>query len=92
MLQVLCNTGLGYNMVNAIINLYSNTNVKLHKIGNFRSTVGIRQAAASSVYIFIIFINGLFKYLRDRFTVHHIHNLIHADDTVILDTNTHQYE
>ena len=62
MLQVLCNTGLGYNMVNAIKNLYSNTNVMLHKIGNFRSTVGIRQGAASSVYIFIIFINGLFKY------------------------------
>ena len=91
MVRVLCNKGLGYNMVNAIKNLYSNTNVMLHKIGNFRSTVGIRQGAASSVYIFIIFINGLFKYLRDRFTVHHmlgkIHNLIHADDTVILDTN-----
>ena len=91
MLRVLCNKGLGYNMVNAIKNLYSNTNVMLHKIGNFKSTVGIRQGAASSVYIFIIFINGLFKYLRDRFTVHHmlgkIHNLIHADDTVILDTN-----
>ena len=91
MLQVLCNTGLGYSMVNAIKNLYSNIDVMLHKIGNFRSTVGIRQGAASSVYIFIIFINGLFKYLRDRFTVHHmlckIHNLIHADDTVILDTN-----
>ena len=91
MLQVLSNNGLGYNMLNAIKNLYSNTNVILHKIGNFRSTLGIRQGAVSSVYIFIIFINGLFKYLRDRFTVHNIlgkiHNLIHADDTIIIDTN-----
>ena len=43
------------------------------------------------MYIFIIFINGLFKYLRNKFTESiiygSIHNLIHADDTLVLDEN-----
>ena len=79
-------------MLNAIKGMYSNTNVTLSKIGTIRSTAGIRQGASSSAYIFIIFINGLFKYLRQRFENHkilgNIHNLIHADDTILLDTNS----
>ena len=90
MLQVLTEKGLGYNMLNALKNLYSNTKVTINKVGTFVTTAGIRQGAASSVYLFIVFINGLFQYLRYRFTdnviLGKIHNLIHADDTIILDT------
>ena len=78
-------------MLNAIKGMYSNTNVILSKIGIIRSTAGIR-GTSSSAYIFIIFINGLFEYLRQRFENHKIlgnlHNLIHADDTILLDTNS----
>ena len=90
MLNVLNKNGLGSKMLNALKNLYSNTKVILNKIGSFRTTAGIRQGAASSVYIFIIFINGLFQYLRNRLPdnviLGKIHNLIHADDTIILHT------
>ena len=82
---------MGSNMLCALKNLYSNTNVILEKIGTFNSTRGIRQVAASSAYLFIIFVNGLFKYLRSFYVMDSIlginHNLIHADDTIILATS-----
>ena len=55
------------------------------------SSIGIRQGAASSAYIFNVFVNGLFQYLRAIYGVNPIlgiiHNLIHADDTIILATS-----
>ena len=91
MLNVLMQQGMGSNMLYALKNLYSNTNVILEKIGTFNSTSGIRQGAASSAYLFIIFVNGLFKYLRSFYAMDSIlgiiHNLIHADDTIILATS-----
>ena len=64
---------------------------KLQETGTFTATRGIRQGASSSVYIFIIFINELFEHLRNIYGVNYIigtiHNLIHADDTILLDTN-----
>ena len=90
MLQVLSEKGLGH-VLNALKNLYSNTKVTINNIGTFRTTAGIRQGASSSVYLFIVFINGLFQWLRDRFPdnviLGKIHNLIHADDTIILATS-----
>ena len=78
-------------MLNALKNLYANTIIIMDKIGEFRSTSGIRQGAASSGYIFISFVNGLFKHLRSIYGVNTvlgvIHNLIHADDTIVLATN-----
>ena len=78
-------------MLNALKNLYTNTNIIMDKIGEFRSTSGIRQGAASSVYIFICFVNGLFHHLRSIYCVNNIlgaiHNLIHADDTIVLATD-----
>ena len=78
MLNTLIKKGIGSKMANALKQLYSNTNVLLQETGTFTATRGIRQGASSSVYIFIIFINELFEHLR---------NLIHADDTILLDTN-----
>ena len=91
MLKVLINLGLGTQMVYALKNLYSNTNVFVDKIGILNSTCGIRQGSSSSVYIFIVFINGLFQHLRSIFVESNIfgkiHNLIHADDTIVIDTS-----
>ena len=53
MLRVLSNLGMGSIMLNALRNIYSQTNVYLRGIGSFRSTTGIRQGASSSVYLFI---------------------------------------
>ena len=43
------------------------------------------------MYLFIIFINGLFKYLRDKFNcepvIDDINCLVHADDTILISTN-----
>ena len=93
LLSTLMKAGMGSNMLRALKNLYSCTKIVLNKIGRLTSTGGIRQGAASSAYIFIIFVNGLFKHLRDIYgdnpITGKIHNLIHADDTVVLAT---QYE
>ena len=88
MLRVLSDLGIGTTMLKALHNLYSFTRVHLKGVSTFVSTSGIRQGASSSVYIFIIFINGLFKYLRSKFydsvLYGPIHCLIHADDTLVL--------
>ena len=49
---------------------------------------GVRQGAASSVLLFNIFMDGLFRHLEvkcgaENF-LNNIHALIHADDTIIL--------
>ena len=83
--------GMGSNMLYAVKNLYTNTNVILDNIGTSKSTSGIIQGAVSSAYIFIVFANGLFQYLRAMYGANSIlgiiHNLIHADDTIILGTS-----
>ena len=91
MLKVLLKQGLGSRMFYALKSLYRSTRVFIDKIGTFISTTGIRQGSSSSVYIFIIFVNGLFCELRKRFAEStlfgQIHNLIHADDTIVMDTD-----
>ena len=91
MLNVLMQQGMGSNMLYALKNLYTNTNVILDNIGTSKSTSVIRQGAASSAYIFIVFLNGIFQHLRAIYGVNSIldiiHDLIHADDTIILATS-----
>ena len=91
--RLLQNLGIGSAMLNALKNLYSSTMVFSSGIGEFQSTCVIRQGALSSVYLFIIFINGLFKYLRSNYAESCIfgciHSLIYADDTLVLDENIH---
>ena len=76
-------------MLEALKNLYRTTKVFFDGVDEFESTSGTRQGASSSAYLFIIFINGLFKHLRDKFDESAIygliHCLIHADDTLIID-------
>ena len=57
----------------------------------FETSSGIRQGASSSVFLFIVFINDLILYLKNRCVIepliHNLHSLLHADDTAILSTN-----
>ena len=92
MLNVLSKLGMGSTMLNALKNHYSVTNVHLNGVGIFTSTTDIRQGA-SSVYIFIVFINGLFAHLRSKFPISSmygvIHNLVYADDTLVIHNLVH---
>ena len=57
----------------------------------FETCSGIRQGAASSVFLFIVFINDLIKYLKRKCIeeplIGTMHSLLHADDTAIISTN-----
>lgn len=74
-------------MLNAIKNSYKVTNIFLNNVSGFVS-IRVHQGAFSSVYIFIIFINGLSGFLRDSFTPSNIFGSIHflvlANDTLVL--------
>ena len=51
--------------------------------------------SASSVLLFILFMDGLFPYLRDHCSteelIKHFHALVHADDTIIISTSRDQF-
>ena len=57
----------------------------------FNTTCGIRQGAPSSSLLFLIFINDLIDYVRNRYVnealIEAIHVLLHADDTLIVNTD-----
>ena len=70
MLNTLIKKGIGFKMANVLKRLYSNTNLFLQDVGTFMSTRGIRQGASSSDFIFIAFINELFKHLQNIYGVY----------------------
>ena len=57
----------------------------------FRTTSGIRQGAASSVLLFIFFMDGLISFLQlnciQEPILNTIHCLLHADDTIVISTD-----
>ena len=89
MLKTLIDAGIGSTLANAVKQLYASISVFYNNVDQFETTTGIRQGTSSSAYIYIIFMNNLFKHPRDSFQPNiifgNIHNLIHADDTIILD-------
>ena len=83
-------------MLHALKRLYSFTFCVLLRIypesvHEFQTYSGIRQGAPSSVFLFILFIDGLISYLKtycvEETLIGSIHCLLHADDTAILCTD-----
>ena len=91
--------GIGRVMLEALKNIYLYTACTIHFYGCFSETFvtesGIRQGSASSVLLFILFMDGLFPYLRQYCTTEELikdfHALIHADDTLIISTQRDKF-
>ena len=95
LLKKLVKLGIGKLMLFALKQVYSYS-VCVIKFQNelsdsFRMHRGVRQGAASSVLLFIAFMDGLFEHLDEKCSIENflqdIHALIHADDTIILSTS-----
>ena len=82
-------------MFNALKFIYTSTSCILNLNGvnssEFVTSSGIRQGAPSSSCLFILFINDIIDYIRDRCVseplIETMHVLLHADDTLIISTN-----
>ena len=94
LLSKLIMRGIGYVMLEALKNMYLHTTCVLHFYGCFSETFvtmsGIRQGSASSVLLFILFMDGLFPFLRNHCSseqlIKDFHVLVHADDTIVIST------
>ena len=99
LLKKLVEKGIGNCMLQALKRVYKSTYCVLsygqEVSRKFRTFTGIRQGAASSALLFIVFIDGLVKHLEDRCAAEplldDLHCLLHADDTAILSTNREQF-
>ena len=86
--------GIGNVMLEVLKRIYSYTLYILSFYGCFSeifiTRTGIRQESASSVLLFILFMDGLFIFLRKQCTPEEVigafHALVHADDTLIIST------
>ena len=95
LLTKLVTKGIGNCMLQALKKLYKFTFCILsygqEYSQKFRTFTGVRQGAASSALLFILFIDDLVNYLEERCEAEPIldllHCLLHADDTAILSTN-----
>ena len=95
LLQKLITYGISYHMLNALKSIYSNTSCILNMKGKYSSEFptesGIRQGASSSSLLFILFINDLIDYIRNKCDpeplIESLHCLLHADDTLIISTS-----
>ena len=91
--------GIGCIMLEALKNIYLYTACTIHFYGCFSETFvtksGIRQGSASSVLLFILFMDGLFPYLRQHCTTEELikdfHALVHADDTLIISIDREKF-
>ena len=95
LLKNLIEQGIGNCMLQALKRIYLHTSCIIgnasHASDEFRTTSGIRQGAASSVLLFIFFMDGLIGFLETHCIqepiISVVHCLLHADDTVIISTN-----
>ena len=91
--------GIGHVMLEALKNIYLHTTCTIHFYGCFSEAFttmsGIRQGSASSVLLFILFMDGLFPFLREHCSseqlIKDFHALVHADDTIIVSTDRDKF-
>ena len=95
LLKKLVALGIGSCMLAALKMLYMPTYCILSFYNNvsdkFETSTGIRQAASSSVLLFLVFINFLKSKCIEEALIHTMHSLLHADDTAILSTQRHLF-
>ena len=99
MLKKLVKKGISNSMLQALKRVYLLTKCVLSFGGEiseaFRTWSGIRQGAASSVLLFISFIDDLVDFLEKNCPAEDIlddlHCLLHADDTAIISTDEHLF-
>ena len=99
LLKKLVKLGIGKLMLFALKQVYSYSvcviNFQNELSDSFRMYRGVRQGAASSVLLFIAFMDGLFEHLDEKCSIEaflqDIHVLIHADDTIILSTSREKF-
>ena len=88
MLKSLIRKGIGKIMLNCLVKMYSLTICIIQGCGQIQSTVGIRQGATTSCYLFIMFIDDIFDSIAMIFNsddfIQLFHILLHADDTLVL--------
>ena len=95
LLKTLVRMGIGGVMLNALKRMYSCTRCVLKGFGKlsdvFQMYTGIKQGAASSVILFIAFLDDIIDYLKEKCVseplLDDLHCLLHADDTLLLSTN-----
>ena len=95
LLKNLIERGIGNCMLQALKRIYLHTTCIIgnasHASDEFRTTSGIRQGAASSVLLFIFFMDGLITFLQthciEELILNGMNCLLHADDTVIISTD-----
>ena len=91
--------GIGSVMLEALKNIYLHTTCIINLYGCFSDSFitmsGIRQGSASSVLLFILFMDGLFPFLRLHCSkeqlINDFHALVHADDTIIISTSKSKF-
>ena len=91
--------GIGPVMLEAWKNIYLYTAHTFTfcscSLETFVTKSGIRQRSASSVLLFILFMDGLFSYLRQycgtEELIKDFHALVHADDTLIISTQRDKF-
>ena len=95
MISTLVSLGVGSAMLFAIKQMYKVTKCTLkffwHISGEFQTKSGIRQGAASSCTLFIVYMDKLVSYIASKCVsepiLDTIHTLLHADDTLLVSTN-----
>ena len=95
LLKNLIEQGIGNCMLQALKRIYLHTSCIIGNASQasdeFLTTSGIRQGAASSVLLFIFFMDGLISFLQhnciEEPILNIIHCLLHADDTIVISTD-----
>ena len=95
LLKKLVDMGIGKCMLKALQMMYNFTHcivaIKGTYSDEFQTLSGIRQGATSSSILFISFMDDLIQHLKAKCDpanlIGDLHSLLHADDTVLINTN-----
>ena len=91
----LAQLGMGSSLLAVLIAMYYKTSSCLNLNGNiyesFDIYTGVKQGAATSALLFIIYIDQIIQFLKDNcpreYLLDDLHILLHADDALIFSTN-----